>query len=157
MMPESLPSYSRFSSGAAGQAYNQTAFRHFLAIERRRAERSGRALLLVLVSVRRSREHGDRLPDMTAAAIFRGLGETVREVDFVGWFREGLVAGAVLTQGGGMAAEPTRAVVAERVMRVLRAHVTAGVARNLRVRVVRFDPRIAAHSEQEPAAKASGH
>ena len=156
MMPESLPSHSGFSSGAAGQAYNQTAFRHFLAIERRRAERSRRPLLLVLVTLHQ-RTDRDVLPAATAAAIFRGLGETVREVDFVGWFREGLVAGAVLTQGSGTAAEPTRALVTERVLRALRAHVTDGVARNLRVRVLRFDPRISAHSEQEPAAKASGH
>lgn len=156
MMPESLPSYSGFSSGAAGQAYNQTAFRHLLAIERRRAARAGRPLLLVLVTLNNQANH-NCLPDVTAAAIFLGLGETVREVDFVGWFREGLVAGAVLTQGGGAAAEPTRNVVAERVMRALRAHLPPALARHLRVRVVRFDPRTAADAQHEPVAKASGH
>ena len=155
MMPESLPSYSGFSSGAAGQAYNQTAFRHFLAIERRRAERSGRPLLLVLVGFRGSRADG--LTATIATAIFRGLGETVREVDFVGWFREGLVAGAVLTQGGGTAAEPTREMVTERVMRALRAHLPASQTHNLRVRVIRFDPRTTVQSRHEPAARASGH
>jgi hypothetical protein len=154
MMPESLPSYSGFASGAAGQAYNQTAFRHFLAIERRRAERSGRPLLLVLVALR-GNHADDRLSGATAAAIFRGLGETVREVDFVGWFREGMVAGAVLTQGG-TAAETTRATVAERVTRVLRAHLPASVGRRVRVRVVRFEPRTVA-DRQAPAALASGH
>ena len=154
MMPESLPSYSGFASGAAGQAYNQTAFRHFLAIERRRAERSGRPLLLILVALRRT--HADnRLSSALAAAIFRGLGETVREVDFAGWFREGLVAGAVLTQGGG-ASEPARNHVAERVMRALRAHVPAGHLHNLRVRIVRFDPRTVA-DKHAPAALAAGH
>ena len=154
MMPESLPSYSEFASGAAGQAYNQTAFRHFLAIERRRAERSGRPLLLVLVALRRNRADS-RLSSATAAAIFRGLGETVREVDFAGWFREGLIAGAVLTQGGG-AAGPARDLVAKRVLQALSAHVPAGHLRNLRIRVVRFDPRTAA-DKHAPAALASGH
>src|SRR5688572_30946859 len=154
MMPESLPSHSGFSSGAAGQAYNQTAFRHFLAIERRRAERSGRPLLLVLVTLQQ-RTDRDVLPAATAAAIFRGLGETVREVDFVGWFREGLVAGAVLTQGA-TAAEPTRAMVADRITRVLRDHLPASLGRSVRVRVVRFDPRTVADA-QAPTALAAGH
>jgi hypothetical protein len=154
MMPESLPSYSEFASGAAGQAYNQTAFRHFLAIERRRAERAGRPLLLVLVALRGNR--GDnRLAGATAAAVFRGLGETVREVDFVGWFREGMVAGAVLTQGA-TAAEPTRAMVADRITRVLRNHLPASAGRSVRVRVVRFDPRTVADA-QAPTALAAGH
>lgn len=154
MMPEALPSYSGFASGAAGQAYNQTAFRHFLAIERRRAERSGRPLLLVLVALR-GNQADSRLAGATAAAIFRGLGETVREVDFVGWFREGMVAGAVLTQGGA-AAEPTRAAVADRVTRVLRTHLPVGLGRRVRVRVVRFEPQTVADG-QAPAALASGH
>ena len=154
MMSESLPSYSGFATGAAGQAYNQTAFRHFLAIERKRAERSGRPLLLVLVALRRSHAD-DRLTGATAAAIFRGLGETVREVDFVGWFREGTVAGAILTQGS-TAAEPTRTTVADRVTRVLRTHLPASLGRSIRVRVVRFDPRTVADT-QAPTALASGH
>ena len=40
-----------------------------------------------------------KLTDATAAALFRGLGASVREVDFVGWYREGQVAAAVLAQG----------------------------------------------------------
>ena len=154
MMPEFPPSYSGFASGAAGQAYNQTAFRHFLAIERRRAERAGRSLLLVLVAVRGSRAD-NRLAGATAAAIFRGLGETVREVDFVGWFREGVIAGAVLTQGA-TAAEPTRAMVADRITRVLQAHLPASLGRSVRVRVVRFDPRTVADAPAQTAL-ASGH
>jgi hypothetical protein len=154
MMPESLPSYSEFPSGAAGQAYNQTAFRHFLAIERRRAERSGRPLLLVLVTLRGSRVRSP-LTNATAAGIFRGLGETVREVDFAGWFREGLVAGAVLTQGGSTS-DPARDQLARRVMQSLRAHLPAAQLRQIRVRVVRFEPRTAT-DRQRPTALASGH
>ena len=152
MIPESLPNYSGFRSGAAGQAYNQTAFRHFLAIERRRAERSGRPLFLVLVALSGSNV-ANQMNDSTAGAIFHALGETVREVDFVGWFRVGVVAGAVLTQGGAMAAEPTREIVAERVTRALQMHLPPALGRKLRVRVVRFDPRTNTHSQQ-PAALA---
>jgi hypothetical protein len=155
MMPESHPSYSEFASGAAGLAYNQTAFRHFLAIERRRAERSGRPLLLVLVTLRGSRV-SSQLTNATAAGIFRGLGETVREVDFSGWFREGLVAGAVLTQGS-TTSEPARDQVARRVMQSLRSHLPAAQLRHIRVRVVRFEPRTITDRQHAPTALASGH
>jgi hypothetical protein len=155
MTPDSFPSYSAFACGAAGQAYNQAAFRHFLSIERRRAERSGRPLLLVLVGLRRNQT--DRgLTSSMAAGIFRGLGETVREVDFAGWFREGLVAGAVLTLAGSTTSEPARAQVAERVTRALHAHLPARHSDHLRVRVVRFGPR-SADGRHAPAALASGH
>ena len=155
MSPEPRPSYSGFACGAAGQAYNQTAFRHFLSIERRRAERSGRPLLLVLVAFRQS-QTGRALTPAMAAGIFRGLGETVREVDFAGWFREGLVAGAVLTQGGGTAWELVRDQVAKRVMCALNEHVPVGHLDHLRVRVVRFAPR-SADGRHAAAALASGH
>ena len=155
MIADSLPSYSGFACGAAGQAYNQMAFRHFLSIERRRAERSGRPLLLVLVALRGNQiDRG--LTSAMAAGIFRGLGETVREVDFAGWFREGLVAGAVLTQGGSTTSEPASGQVADRVKRALHAHLPAGHVDHLRVRVVRFAPR-SADGRHAPAALASGH
>ena len=153
MIPESLHNFSGVRSGAAGQDYNQPAFRHFLAIERRRAERSGRSLFLVLVALS-GKPATNQLTGATAAALFHSLGETVREVDFVGWFSERVVAGAVLTQGGAMTAEPTREVVAERVTRALQMHLPAALGRRLRVRVVRFDPRTSANSQHQPAALA---
>ena len=94
-----VPGYSGFRGGLVGHVYNETAFRHFLAVDRRRAARAGRSVLLVLVAVRQSPGRNTKLTDATAAALFGGLGVCVREVDFVGWYREGYVAGAVLAQG----------------------------------------------------------
>ena len=38
--------------GVTGQIYNEATFRHFLSREKKRTARSGRSLLLMLVSVR---------------------------------------------------------------------------------------------------------
>jgi hypothetical protein len=157
MMLEPPPAYSGFLDGAGGQAYNQAAFRHFLAIERRRAERSMRSVLLVLVSVRNSTRVGANLPVRTAAAIFRGLGESVREVDFVGWFREGRVAGAVLAEGKSTASDQTRQLMAERVTRTLVEHLPAHEAKNVRVRVLQLAPPGAMNREQPEARALSGY
>jgi hypothetical protein len=137
---ESIPAYSEFRSGAGGRAYNEPAFRHFLAIDRWRAERSARTLFLVLVSVRYSHGPRAKLTDPMAAALFRELGECIREVDFVGWYREGYVAAAVLTQGLKVSGHVPR-LVEERVRQALTNRLPAGQSSNLHVRVVRLGAR----------------
>src|SRR5262245_11318032 len=121
---ESVPDYSKFSCGTARRAYNETAFRHFLAIERRRAERSMRPLLLVLATLRPRPGREATLTDETSAALFDGLGASIREVDFAGWFRDGRVAGAVLAQGG-QPSEAAQYFLSQRVSRALQSRLPA--------------------------------
>ena len=131
---ESHPAYAVFPSGAGARAYNEAAFRHFLAIERRRAEYSNRSVLLVLVSLRsdNGRVH---MPEASATAILGGLAEAVREVDFVGWFREGRVAGAVLAQGS---AGDAHQLMARRVRQILGNRLSSKQSNRLRVRIVQL-------------------
>jgi hypothetical protein len=136
------PKYSEFRSGLAGRVYNEAAFRHFLAVDRWRAARSKRSVLLVLVAVRQSAGVNAKLTDQTAAALFSGLGACVREVDFVGWYREGYVAAAVLAQGSSASGnEPY--LIAERVRPAIGKRLSASEARNLLVRVVRLNGKAA--------------
>jgi hypothetical protein len=141
MALESIPGYSGFRGGQVGQAYNEAAFRHFLALDRMRGERSTRSPLLVLVTVRPSSAPREKLADATAAVLFSGLGACFREVDFVGWYREGHVAAAVLAQGVNTSAE-MRHRVAARVLDVLAKRLSADQARNLRVRVIRLRGKV---------------
>src|SRR5262245_54074945 len=85
--------------GRDGDVYTEQAFRHFLNVERVRASRSGRTFFLLLVSLRRCPERGIRFGSGASASLLQGLGLCVREIDFVGWYRDGRVAGAVLAQG----------------------------------------------------------
>ena len=141
MALESIPAFCGFRGGRSGHAYNEAAFRLFLAADRWRAERSTRSLLLVLVTVRASAGPSAKLTDATAAAIFAGLGACFREVDFFGWYREGRVAAAVLPQGVSASGD-VRYLIAERVLPVLRKQLSADQSTNLRVRVVRLGGRI---------------
>jgi len=130
---DSIPGYTAHHGGAAGRAHNEAAFRHFLRIELHRAARSGHCVLLVLVNVRES-GRSVKLPPPAASKVFSALGESVREVDFVGWFKEGRVAAAALVQRASPAAD-VRQQIASRVMKTLSKEplTTAGVAR---VRIV---------------------
>lgn len=154
----SLPGYTGFSSGAGGQAYNQTAFRHFLGIERRRAQRSMRSLFVVLVTVRPGSGAAARVDGPTARSIFLGLGESIREVDFAGWLREGRVAAAVLAPGTVPASLQAQQLLAERVKRAIAPRLPSAQAKHLHVRILPVMSRGVAPRWTAPAVKvASGH
>src|SRR5439155_1189318 len=63
-----------------------------------RSTRSGRAFLLVLVYLKGKAGAGARIDTTLAAPLFGRLWRCFRESDFIGWYREGRVAGAVLTE-----------------------------------------------------------
>nr|MDQ3348454.1 hypothetical protein [Acidobacteriota bacterium] len=121
-----------------GQAYSEDAFRYLLETERRRAEHSRRPILLLLVNLKTQGAKSERIAPAIATAIFGGLWLCVREVDFVGWFREGRVAGVVLSQGGEPHSQDVPRVLGERIAQVVREHVSSAVADRLHVRVLQL-------------------
>jgi hypothetical protein len=122
----------------AYEAYNEPAFRHFLAIERGRAGRSGRSMMLLLVEFKTERP-GDTLIDSALASkLFVALTACVREIDFIGWYRTGRVVGAVLTQGSETPAQDVSQQIGGRVAQVLSDRLSAHVRRRLQVRVLQL-------------------
>ena len=77
------------------QFYDEETFQRFLELDNNRAVRSGRSFLLLLVegkdTVSLSESHDE---------LFEALRGSLRETDYVGWYRTGRVAGAVLTHTG---------------------------------------------------------
>lgn len=135
MTIESIPAHSGFRSASFGQAYNEAAFKYFLDVDRRRVRRTDRSILLVLVSVREQAGRNGELPNELAAQMFNGLAASVREVDFVGWHKQGRVVGAVLPQASSATPE-LRELIANRVLRSLSKVLPRHIAPSLRVRVV---------------------
>src|SRR5712691_8453217 len=93
-----------------GQAYDEEAFLYFLAMERKRSERSGSPFLLVLVDLKEEPGASVRIARAVSARIFSCLWLCLRESDVAVWYREARVAGAVLTH---LAAEPIPEVADE--------------------------------------------
>ncbi|MPY91435.1 MAG: hypothetical protein GEU99_26445 [Luteitalea sp.] len=123
---------------APHEVYDEDAFRHFLAIERRRAERAGRSLLLLLVDIR-SEPNGSRSIDAPAAeALFSALAMSVRESDVIGWYRTGRSAGAVVTQGANGPAADVSRQIGERVAAVLSKHLPSRLRACFEVRVLQL-------------------
>lgn len=135
MFPHSTPGYDA-ASGAP--VYNEAAFRQFLAADRARAERLHRCLFLVLVSIRQEPSRPPVLSTAVATSMFRGLSASVREVDFVGWFREGRVAAALLVQGPDSPEASAAATIAARVRCEVEAWLPSQLTGALRIRVCRL-------------------
>jgi hypothetical protein len=121
--------------GRRGQAYNEEAFRYFLAVERKRSKRLGRCFLLLLVDLKGQPGVSVPIDSRLARQVFSGLWLCLRESDFVGWYREGRVAGAVLTELRDRPRTDVSRLLSERVSEVLPARLPSDVARRLRVRV----------------------
>ena len=133
MQTSPVPAFTPFRSGSTGFAYNQAAFRHFLDLERQRAQQLRRLLLLVLVNVRTETGQEATFAPTETSRVFAALGAAARDVDLVGWFRENRVMAVLMVQPS-RPLDDVRRIVADRVTRAL--HSEFGSARPLRVRVV---------------------
>jgi hypothetical protein len=122
----------------AGRAYNQAMFRHFLTLERKRFERSGRPFLLLLVELAKPTGGDPHFEPRTAGRLFDALWQCLRETDFVGWYVEGRVAGAVLTQPIEVTRGNSWRGIGGRIGEALREKLAAQIAVRLHVTVHRF-------------------
>lgn len=122
----------------SGEAYNQEAFRYFLDIERKRSLRSARPFLLLLVGLRRVA--GDPewpVRSALASKLFSALQFSIRETDFIGWYREGRLVGAVLTHCGDLSHDGIARQARHRVIRAMAEHLPKDLAARLHVRACR--------------------
>jgi hypothetical protein len=124
----------------AGRAYNEAAFRYFLANERIRSERSERPFLLLLVELKKEQGAGARFDIAAAAQLFMGLGRCLRETDFVGWYRDRRLVGAVLTQLPDAAGVDLCRVVRERASSALAECLPSDMLSRLQMRIFQLPP-----------------
>ena len=121
--------------GAVAGAYSEEAFRYLLAIERKRAERSGRPFFLLLVDLKRMARGTLAMDVDLAAGVFASLSSALRDTDFTGWYREGRIAGAVLAQLADVSGDTIDEVVRRRVRLELSSRLPVDAADRLQTRV----------------------
>jgi hypothetical protein len=121
-------------------AYNEEAFRYLLGVEERRAERSDRPFLLVLVEMPSEGGTGLRIGPGLARLLFGSLWRSLREADVIGWYREARIAGAVLTDPLVSPSLDVSSIVASRIERGLREDLPPHLSCRLHVRVSRIEP-----------------
>jgi hypothetical protein len=128
-------SHGLAQEGRLGQAYNEQAFQYFLEIERKRAQRSGRPFLLLLADLKNQSGKSTLVGRPLASQLFAALWLCLRDTDFVGWYRENRVAGAVLTQRAELRDVDVSQQILTRITRVLIEQLPRDVAARLQVRI----------------------
>lgn len=107
--------------GLPASGYGEEAFRHLLGSEAQRSRRSGHLCQILLVHFMNAEEAivpmGSRVADAVIAALIR----TLRDTDYVGWYREGKIVGGVLTLLGQEAVSKGCACIRARVAEVLQS------------------------------------
>lgn len=108
-----------------------THFNDLLALERKRAERSRRPFILMLLDI-------SMLPRGTngsnpAQAIADRLAASTREVDTRGWYENEEIIGVIFTELGGMDVSEAQEKIHERVFEGLREALVPQYARHIRV------------------------
>jgi hypothetical protein len=144
-LPESLESTRQscscvFALAGHGEAYNEQAFHHFLAIERKRSEASARPFLLLLVEFEKHGGVAVPLDPEIASRLFTALAQSLRDTDVVGWYREHRIAGAVLTDLGETT-QPIMSMLTTRVREFLQRDLPAALAPLVRVRLYQLPAR----------------
>lgn len=95
----------------------QQAFHQVISLERRRAERSRKSFLLMLVDA------GKR-PFDVSQRILAALMLMTRETDIVGWYREGTVASVLFTEIADDNVASTTTAIMNRVSKTLKNHLS---------------------------------
>jgi hypothetical protein len=78
----------------------ESIFRYLLQIEQKRAQRSGHAYYILLVYKTGKNGMVARIESSVANEIFKALAQSLRDTDYIGWYREGHIAAGVLTVVG---------------------------------------------------------
>jgi lipopolysaccharide/colanic/teichoic acid biosynthesis glycosyltransferase len=126
---------SRFGNVSAcqGVALNEETFHAMLTRERRRAERSGKPVVLILLDSHAVPKNGTR------AAFLERLTSVVsnatRETDIMGWYEEGLILGVTFTEVNLDVKSPITEVLHSKVMAALRENLEHSLVSKLVVSV----------------------
>ena len=120
--------------GFAGLVYDEPAFQYLLDVERRRAEGTRRPFLLMLIECDDAKT-GPASRAVRPERLFPIVGRSLRETDFVGWYRQGSVVGATLTQDGGRRTPHASRIVRERLVKALGSDLPSDLVSQLRLRL----------------------
>lgn len=133
-----------------GADYDEEIFRYFLAIEQARAARARQPVRLLLASLEPVPGQPAPFPQAGAHRLFDALHLALRDTDVIGWYRQGRVAGVVLTVPAGAPDAAVSAPLERRVVEDLRQRMPAHLARILRVRVVQRGPEQSVRERSTP-------
>ena len=119
------------------QAHNEESFRYLLANEGKRSERSGRSFQVLLVYLAAPSGSTIRMDNTAANKLFSSLSDILRETDYIGWYRDELIVGGVLTALGDIPTAEVSCRIEQRFVEVVRGGFSADEFSRLHLRLFR--------------------
>ena len=116
-------------------AYNQEAFRYLLESESKRSERSGYFCQILLVYRTDAQGRIVQMNSHVAKTVMAALSRSLRETDYIGWYRDGRIVGAVLTVLVQESMAQVSTYLQPRLVEILRAELGVEKTRHLQIRV----------------------
>ena len=116
-------------------AYNQEAFRYFLESESKRSERSGRSCQILLVYWTDGQERIMQMDSHVAKTVIAASCRSLRETDYIGWYRDGRIVGVVLTVLVQESMAQVTSHLQKRLAEILLSELSIEESRRLQIRV----------------------
>ena len=87
---------------------SEESFLHYLQLEQRRTERTGRSFLLILIS---GEGLDDETPNHASSGVIPSLSACIRETDVLGWYEKSLTLGLIMTEISDASSEVINAIM----------------------------------------------
>lgn len=133
---------NKLSEGVKGRAnfsqsgmYNQEAFRYFLESESKRSERTGYFCQNLLVYWSDAQGRIGQMDSHVAKTVVAALFRSLRETDYIGWYCEGRIVGAVLTVLSQESMAHVTSHLQKRLAEILQSELSIEESRRLQIRV----------------------
>jgi len=115
--------------------YNQEVFRYLLASESKRSHRSGHLCQILLVYWTDGRGRGVQMDPHVAMTVMAALPRRLRETDYIGWYHDGHIIGAVLTVLAKDSMAQVTSHLQKRLAEILLSELSIEESRRLQIRV----------------------
>ena len=116
-------------------AYNQEAFRYLLESESKRSERSGRFCQILLVYWTDAEGEIVQMDSHVAKRVILAASRSLRETDYIGWYRDGRIIGGVLTVLVQESMAQVASHLQKRLAEILQSELSIEESRRLQIRV----------------------
>lgn len=121
--PRSATGNGRSPYTPAYGTLGEEAFQRMISLESRRADRSGKSFLLMVIDVG-NHNHAINKYSVVGTQIFAALSTITRETDVTGWYRERRVVGVLFTEAAVEELTSVTAAIMNRVSQALRRRLT---------------------------------
>ena len=154
-----LRSRARKAASAVGsllegrdEVLQEESFRSMLTLERRRAERSRKPFVLMLLDASAFIE--EKTADRFMSRVRSALLKSTRETDLIGWYEKGVVLGVIFTEVSSEGEKPITEILRCKVLDALNGELSRKVASKLVVTTHLF-PDNTSRNEGKPLADSS--